>query len=105
STDLLNIAYIIEFTKTEGPGERFGIWLQGCPIRCKGCWNPHLWAIKPNHIVKIDKLVKYILNYKDVIEGITISGGEPLYQSKSLINFIKKIKATPHFSLFDGSLA
>ncbi|RME67683.1 MAG: 4Fe-4S cluster-binding domain-containing protein, partial [Nitrospirae bacterium] len=39
---MLNLADIVECTEAEGPGRRFALWVQGCPIRCQGCWNRHM---------------------------------------------------------------
>lgn len=96
--DILNIADIIPWSKIHGPGERAVIWFQGCPIRCKGCWNPHLIPDIPNHLVRVDKLAMFIKSI-DGIEGITLVGGEPLYQGKALLNFIKLIKSTSNLTI------
>ncbi len=88
----LNIAHIVEITQSDGPGKRFEIWVQGCPIRCRGCWNSELWPFEPKHIVSVDKLAEYILQYSDIVDGITVSGGEPLYQAKALEKLINILR-------------
>ncbi len=77
-----NVAYIKLLTKIEGPFNRCCIWFQGCNINCKGCGNPDLQALKPNHIVTEDELLNIVLIAKDKykIEGITLTGGEPSLQ-------------------------
>ena len=77
-----NVAYIKLLTKIEGPFDRCCIWFQGCNINCKGCGNPDLQALKPNHIVSEDELLNIILMAKDKykIEGVTLTGGEPSLQ-------------------------
>lgn len=90
--DLINIADILEKATSEGPGMRFTIWVQGCPIRCKGCWNAHMWDFVPKHIVSVEKLTKYILSKKDEIDGITLVGGEPLAQAGAIRRLIENVK-------------
>ena len=90
--EYLNIADLLVKTFTEGPGTRLAIWVQGCPIRCSGCWNKHMWDFSPKHIVKVEKLVEYIISFEDEIEGITLVGGEPLAQAKAVANLFKGIK-------------
>ena len=38
----LRVAQIVPFTEAEGPGRRFALWFQGCPLRCPGCCNPEM---------------------------------------------------------------
>jgi anaerobic ribonucleoside-triphosphate reductase activating protein len=40
---VLRVATIADDTEAEGPGRRWAIWLQGCPIRCAGCCNPEMF--------------------------------------------------------------
>jgi anaerobic ribonucleoside-triphosphate reductase activating protein len=74
-----------------GPGERFVIWVQGCPLGCAGCWNPDTWSFteKPSHTV--DQLMDMVLSTAK-IEGITLSGGEPMSQAESLLPFVARIR-------------
>ena len=90
--DILNIADIVENAVSEGPGVRFVIWLQGCPIRCEGCWNSHMWDFSPKHLVMVDKLAKYIISKKDKLEGITLVGGEPLAQAAAVRKLMDAVK-------------
>ena len=39
---VLSVAQIVPFTEAEGPGVRFALWFQGCPLRCPGCCNPEM---------------------------------------------------------------
>lgn len=76
----MNIAHIEECSFIYGPGRRFVIWVQGCSIRCKGCWNKEMWSFEDKIILSVKQLLTKIENEKDLIEGITILGGEPLDQ-------------------------
>lgn len=80
----------------DGPGTRFIVFLQGCPLRCQYCHNPETFEFKKDaqyaktssEVVKeIEKLKSYYQN-----GGVTISGGEPLMQMDFLIELTKKIK-------------
>ncbi len=99
SEEYLNIGHIVEVTQANGPGKRFGIWVQGCSICCKGCWNRELWSFRANHIVRVDRLVEYVLQYSEVIEGITISGGEPLDQARALKNLVEMLRKKSHLTV------
>lgn len=89
--DQLNI-YSIEpiGVKSLGPGNRFGIWVQGCPFFCKGCMTPNGIPIVINKLISIDSLVKMIVDSK--LTGLTISGGEPFLQASKLAILIKKAR-------------
>lgn len=76
----MNIAHIEELSFIYGPNCRFVIWVQGCSIRCEGCWNKDMWATEDKTILSIQDLLSKIESEKDVIDGITLLGGEPLDQ-------------------------
>ncbi len=76
----MNIAHIEEGSFIYGPGRRFVIWVQGCSIRCKGCWNTEMWAFEDKTILSVQVLLQKIENEKELIDGITLLGGEPLDQ-------------------------
>ena len=86
-----------------GPGFRVTIWVSGCTHACPGCQNKHTWKYGQGH--KLDDMVPYHITCKEKIlnligdkhiDGVTISGGDPLDQSaqalKELAKFISNIK-------------
>ncbi len=79
----LNCAGFLQRSYANGPGVRAVLWVQGCPFRCPGCFNPELWPFVPNEIVTTDDLAENILRIKG-IDGITFSGGEPFLQARGL---------------------
>lgn len=79
----LNIARTLHRSAVNGPGERFVLWVQGCPLACPGCWNPDTWAFEKRRLVEVDELAETILSTEG-IEGVTFSGGEPFAQARSL---------------------
>lgn len=79
----------------DGPGIRFVIFMQGCSLKCKYCQNRDTWDLHGGTSYTSDELVEKILRYKNYIMpngGVTISGGEPLLQSKFLIELFTKLK-------------
>lgn len=76
----LQIAQIVPCTEAEGPGQRFAIWFQGCPLRCPECCNPQMLSFEGGTSWLLDALVEQIAaaQRNDGIEGITLLGGEPL---------------------------
>ena len=86
------------FGSVDGPGVRFIIFLQGCPLRCQFCHNPDTWKIteETGAVWKsADELLNQALRYRPYWKnggGITISGGEPLLQIDFLLEFFKKAK-------------
>ena len=74
------VAQIIPVTEAEGPGVRFALWFQGCPLRCPGCCNPEMLPFEGGRSVALPALLEQIqASATDHgIEGITLLGGEPL---------------------------
>ena len=74
------------FGSVDGPGVRFIVFLQGCPLRCQFCHNPDTWKMtEENGAVwrSADELLNQALRYRTYWKnsgGITVSGGEPLLQ-------------------------
>jgi len=68
----------------DGPGVRFVVFLQGCPLRCSCCHNPDTWDLNGGTKYTPEEIVQKALRYKEYFGntgGITLSGGEPLLQS------------------------
>ena len=79
----------------DGPGVRFVVFMQGCALKCKYCQNRDTWNLKSGTTYSSDEIVDKILRYKNYIMpngGVTISGGEPLLQTKFLIELFTKLK-------------
>lgn len=83
------------FGTVDGPGIRYVIFMQGCPLRCKFCHNPDTWELKDfKKLVNVNDTFDEILKYKNFIKsgGVTITGGEPLLQPKFVKEIFKKCK-------------
>src|SRR5437764_278869 len=74
------IAHWTACTEAEGPGKRFALWFQGCPLRCPGCCNPEMLPFEGGIEVAIAELAERVFaaQQEHGIEGITLLGGEPL---------------------------
>ena len=80
----------------DGPGIRFVVFMQGCPLKCKYCHNRDTWEINAGKTYTVDELIKKILRSKSYFEasggGVTVSGGEPLLQVEFVTELFKKLK-------------
>ncbi|GAA5105769.1 4Fe-4S cluster-binding domain-containing protein [Orbus sasakiae] len=76
---------------TLGPGQRLGIWFQGCHLQCQGCISTDTWP-KAKHLTDIDALLDVIKDWIHLAEGITISGGEPFEQPQALAYLVHQLK-------------
>ena len=82
------------FGLVDGPGIRTVVFLSGCKLRCKYCHNPEMW-VKGKENYTAEELANRILKNKNYLihgGGVTFSGGEPLIQSKFLIETCKILK-------------
>lgn len=73
-----------------GPGQRLGIWVQGCERRCEGCANPELWDKddKKDIPLPVLQLMASSAFLGSSLDGITITGGEPMLQAKELYQLL-----------------
>lgn len=89
----LRVGRFLVSTNVNGPGRRFVIWFQGCPLRCRGCFNPEFHEESGGFTVETGSLIETILSIKDKIEGVTFTGGEPLAQGEELVNLASAVKS------------
>lgn len=87
----INIAGFLDKSKVNGPGTRAVLWVQGCSIHCKKCFNMELWPFKLKKLVSPEILADKILKING-IQGVTFSGGEPFSQAKALVKLAEKIQ-------------
>ncbi len=89
---LLNVASRVLATEAEGPGLRYALWVQGCPLRCEGCCNPHMLEDRPVEALSVDALATEILAVPG-LEGVTFIGGEPFWQAGALAQLAQRVRA------------
>lgn len=89
---LLGNIHSIETCGTvDGPGIRFVVFMQGCPMRCLYCHNPDSWSLDKNKTMTVDEILKKYDGVKEFCKGgITVSGGEPLLQIDFLTQLFEK---------------
>lgn len=82
-------------TSVDGPGTRMTMFMSGCPLRCQYCHNPDTMEMKVGTLERIEDVVKRIKRYKPIFKasggGLTISGGEPLFQIAFTRRVLKEV--------------
>ncbi|MFK3622237.1 pyruvate formate-lyase-activating protein [Corynebacterium hesseae] len=82
-------------TAVDGPGTRMTMFMSGCPLRCQYCHNPDTMEMKVGTLERIEDVVKRIKRYKPIFKasggGLTISGGEPLFQIAFARRVLKEV--------------
>lgn len=93
------------FGTVDGPGVRFVVFFQGCPLRCQYCHNPDTWAFDGGREVTADELIREYDSYKEFLKsgGITATGGEPLAQPEFLAELFSLAKSKGVHTCLDTS--
>ena len=103
------IGYIHSFESfgtKDGPGIRFVLFMQGCPLRCLYCHNVDTWNVKDKKFMMTpEEVMKEILKVKGFIRtgGVTVSGGEPLLQPEFITELFKLCKENDIHTAVDTS--
>jgi anaerobic ribonucleoside-triphosphate reductase activating protein len=73
------VAGITPFTTIDFPGRLAGVfYLQGCPWRCRYCYNSEFWPLSsPGQNIPLEKILQFLDSRKNQLDGIVFSGGEP----------------------------
>jgi anaerobic ribonucleoside-triphosphate reductase activating protein len=76
----LRVAQVVPCTEAEGPGRRFALWFQGCPLRCPGCCNPEMLPFEGGRPMGLGEVLRQVQDAAAAhgVEGVTLLGGEPL---------------------------
>lgn len=90
----MNLLNVYRETITDGTGLRYALYLAGCTHACPGCHNPESWDPTAGFLLDERVLAKIIREVKDnpLLDGITISGGDPFYQPEELLTLVKRLK-------------
>ncbi len=94
------------FGAVDGPGIRFVVFLQGCPMRCLYCHNPDTWQVDAGRLMTVQELLVEIKKYKNyfgVDGGVTVTGGEPLMQIDFVIELFRALKKLKIHTCLDTS--
>lgn len=100
-----NIHSIETCGTVDGPGIRFVIFMQGCPLRCQYCHNPDTWQTNTNKLMTVDEIMQKYDGVKEFVQsgGITVTGGEPLLQIDFVTELFKVAKAHGIHTALDTS--
>ena len=93
------------FGTVDGPGIRFVVFMQGCPLRCQYCHNPDTWGTGGQEYSAED-VVNRVMRYKNYFGdkgGVTVSGGEPLLQIDFIIELFTILKGKGIHTCVDTS--
>lgn len=93
------------FGTVDGPGIRYVLFMQGCPMRCLYCHNPDTWDMSGGTAVSPEQIIEEYWNNRHFYTdgGITVTGGEPLLQIDFLIELFKLAKAKGIHTCIDTS--
>jgi len=88
----------------DGPGIRFTLFLQGCPHGCPLCHNPETHDLSGGSLAPLSSFMD-IIKRNSLIDGVTISGGEPFLQSRELLPFVQELsRGGYHIMMYSGYL-
>ena len=88
----------------DGPGIRFVVFTQGCPLRCQYCHNPDSWEYNTDNLMSVEDILKQYNGVKEFCTGgITVTGGEPLVQIDFVTELFKKARELEIHTALDTS--
>ena len=91
----------------DGPGIRYVVFTQGCPLRCLYCHNPDCRAICDGKGMTVDELITDIQRYRSYMDasggGVTVTGGEPLLQPEFVAELLRQCQALGIHTALDTS--
>src|SRR5699024_3836178 len=93
--------------RSDGPGIRYVLFMQGCLLRCQFCHNPDTWKMGDGKKITVEEILADIKDYLPFFQaskgGVTVSGGEPLLHAKFLAELYKELKKLGVHTALDSS--
>lgn len=89
----VRIAGFYHNSLTEGPGRRSSVLFQSCPLKCKGCYVPHLHSATGGFSISVNRLADLLLDSNFERDGVSILGGEPFAQADGLLALVKALRS------------
>lgn len=90
----------------DGPGLRYVVFLQGCPLRCAYCHNPDTWDKNGGQSFSVEEVLSRVRRYQTYIRpggGVTVTGGEPLMQWEFTAELFAALQAEGYHTALDTS--
>ena len=93
------------FGTVDGPGVRYVVFTQGCPMRCAYCHNPDTWEVGVGEMKDTEEILEDYEKYRPYLTGggITVTGGEPMLQMDFVTELFKKAKKKNIHTCLDTS--
>ena len=88
---MINIASVEKESSIDGEGIRYVVFVQGCKHNCPGCHNPQTHSFDEKILISADDIIDDMTE-NPLLDGITLSGGDPFFQAKECIELAKKCK-------------
>ena len=82
----------VEDSIVDGPGIRYSVFTQGCPHHCPGCHNPESHPFEGGKVVDTAELIQ-VMQRNPLLDGLTLSGGEPFCQPEACLELARAAKA------------
>ena len=93
------------FGTVDGPGVRYVVFCQGCPMRCQYCHNPDTWEVNKGTLVSPEEIIANYNKNRPFYEkgGLTVTGGEPLLQIDFILELFQLAKKENIHTCIDTS--
>lgn len=98
----MRIAGIVPVSLVNGEGIRFVVFLQGCGHHCPGCQNPETWDFEGGYEANPKRIAIQYLRHAHLLDGITLSGGDPFYQEPACIELLDLLPADTSVWVYTG---
>lgn len=98
----LRVLNVFPETVSDGFGIRFAVYFSGCAHRCRGCHNPQSWDCSAGEELD-DALKERIiseLQSNPILDGITFSGGDPMFNPEEFLKFLKEVKSRTNLNVW-----
>lgn len=98
----MRIAGIVPVSLVNGEGIRFVVFLQGCGHHCPGCQNPETWDFYGGQDVDPEDIAAQYLRHAHLLDGITLSGGDPFYQQEECMKLLDLLPEETNVWVYTG---
>ena len=92
TSSILKLAAFLPHSRANGPGLRSVLWVQGCSLRCEGCFNPDFQSFQGGYESAVTEVTALLLTQPGT-EGVSFSGGEPFAQAAALAEVAEAVRA------------